>query len=225
MCLRRAGRVIASGGESLGALPRRPHKRMSGALPPTPPPAFEKAGPKLFNGKVLGCEQSAVNTEYSVFARVAECKGRLNLFANLHIGANAFRLRRIIFNKISFCKAKAFLLRKLNKSEPWRISSASLRREQQTCDSRHALCGNLTMRTAHQNCPPMFRLHRSKVLVSLFQKRPGAGQRPARRTFLTAQYFARRRHLHVRLIPRSQSHPLTPPLPRRTARHIQLQSR
>ena len=75
---------------------------MSGALPPTPHgdasggqgaalhlPAFVKAGPKLFYGKVLGCEQSAVNTEYSVFARVAECKGRLNLFANLHIGANA----------------------------------------------------------------------------------------------------------------------------------------
>ena len=39
-------------------------------------PAFVKAGPKLFYGKVLGCEQSAVNLEYSEFARVAECKGR-----------------------------------------------------------------------------------------------------------------------------------------------------
>ena len=57
---------------------------MSGAPPPIPPknasggqgaalhlPAFEKAGPKLFNGKVLWCEQLAVNTEYSEIARVA----------------------------------------------------------------------------------------------------------------------------------------------------------
>ena len=49
------------------------HKRMSGALPPTPPPAFEKAGPKLFYGKVLWGEQRAVNIEYSVFARPAYC--------------------------------------------------------------------------------------------------------------------------------------------------------
>ena len=40
------------------------------------------------------------------------------------ISAENLRLRRNIFNKIRFCKAKANLLKKLNKDEPWRISFA-----------------------------------------------------------------------------------------------------
>ena len=157
---------------------------MSGALPPTPPPAFEKAGPKLFYGKVLWGEQRAVNIEYSVFARPAYCllgnvfmlfSGRcpephdllkkrdqnfstekflrceqravnteysvsasnrlrfgrtasgsgknLSVLADFvlikpvcFISAEGFRLRRNIFNKIRFCFAKAYLLKKLIKN-------------------------------------------------------------------------------------------------------------
>ena len=34
--------------------------------------------------------------------------------------------------------------------------------------------------TAHQNCSPVFRIHRSKVLIDLLQKVTGAGRRPAK---------------------------------------------
>ena len=140
---------------------------MSGALPPTPHgdasggqgaalhlPAFEKAGPKLFYGKVLGYEQSEVNIEYSVFAsnrllfgRTASGSGKnLSVLADFvlikpvcFISAESFRLRRNIFNKIRFCTAKAYLLKKLNKSEPWRANSALRLREQRTFNFRHAM--------------------------------------------------------------------------------------
>ena len=41
-------------------------------------------------------------------------------------------------------------------------------------------CGWRAIRATHQSYMPMLYLHRGKVLVSLFQKRPGAGRRPAR---------------------------------------------
>ena len=79
----------ASGGDSRGVAPE-PHEEFLGALPRTPS-AFEKAEPKLFYEKVLWCEQSAVNTEYSVFA-----SNRL-LFGGLDF------VRRIIYDLSGRC--------------------------------------------------------------------------------------------------------------------------
>ena len=62
-------------GKCQGLRPRHPHD------PPSRKRADEKGRPKLFYGKVFGCEQRAVNIEYSVSARPAIRKGRLNLFA------------------------------------------------------------------------------------------------------------------------------------------------
>ena len=79
----------ASGGESLGASPRTPQGclRRAGRRP-APVPAhlagelMKKRDQNFSTEKFLRCEQSAVNTEYSVSARPAIRKGRLNLFAS-----------------------------------------------------------------------------------------------------------------------------------------------
>ena len=99
------GFLIFAGGVFSGLRPRHPYGNvrgfapdtptaMSGALPPTPPPAFEKAGPKLFYGKVLRCEQRAVNTEYSVFARPARrlCSGIFSAYGRCFAEAFSIRL-------------------------------------------------------------------------------------------------------------------------------------
>ena len=78
----------------------------AGRAPPCTCPLLKKRDQNFSTEKFLGCEQSAVNLEYSEFARPAECKGRLNLFANLHIEANASDSAETFSIKSAFAEQK-----------------------------------------------------------------------------------------------------------------------
>ena len=112
-------------------------------------------------------------------------QGQIKLICKSPYRSKCLRLRRSIFNKISFCEAKAFLLKNLIKVNlggqiPLHSGENSIHA------SPPCPCGKRTVTTAHQSCPPIFLIHRSKVLIDLLQKVTGAGRRPAKLWTCTA---------------------------------------